>query len=128
MEKYNYSDNFDWKSQRKCPKCNKIYNLIPEYKYDNWNLGDYGCKTPTRYISGYKDAGCPYCEKQKRKKKDIQIAKYETVLKKCSVCGKARIKSNQKDEYFIECRCLRTKETVTFQWIPKLISIWNKLH
>lgn len=124
---YNFSDDYDYKTQRKCTDCGIVYNLTPEYGYDDWNLGHYGCHHAREYIKGYKDNGCPYCREKKKKATDEQIAKYEKNLKKCPRCNKAKI-SFDLHNYCIECDCVKTKEHVSFKWISKLIGIWNKIH
>lgn len=48
---YDFSNNYDCVTQKKCPRCGIIYDLEPEYKYeyDNWYLGDFGCHSPIEH-------------------------------------------------------------------------------
>lgn len=129
---YDFSNNYDCITQKKCPRCGIIYDLEPEYKYeyDNWYLGDFGCHSPIEHktLIGYKDEGCPHC----RERKNRAIEEFEKRLKKCSVCGKAKIKvyttDSYKDCYGISCDCVSTRAKFTYEWIPRLIGIWNKSH
>ena len=126
---YNFSNNYDYRTQRKCANCGIVYNLTIEYGSDIGDLGHYGCRSPREYIKGYTDKGCPYCKSKKRKEEEIQIAEYEKNLKKCPRCGKAEIYSPYaQNRYIVECDCVKTIKRVEFKNIPELIKIWNETH
>lgn len=124
---YDFSDNYDCVTQKKCPRCGIIYNLEPEYKYeyDNWYLGDFGCHSPIEHktLIGHKDRGCPHC----RERKNRAIEEFEKRLKKCPACGKAKICEDE-GKYRIQCNCIVTNKQVKIEWIPSLVSAWNKIH
>lgn len=124
---YDWSDTYDWRRQSKCINCGLVYDMTPEYGYDNWYLGNFGCTAPKEYIKGYKDNGCPYCKKKAKEKEKAQIAEYQKNVKKCPNCGKAEIIS-ARGKYYIQCDCVMTKESASLKWIPKLIGIWNRAH
>ncbi len=126
---YNFSSDYDIETQKRCYNCGYVYDKTPEYEYDTWNLGHYGCTEPKRYIKKYKDEGCPYCKERKKKAINKQISEYEDELKRCHICGKAKISPNiRNDGYCIECDCIMTQKYVSLEHIPKLIDIWNNLH
>ena len=54
---YNFSSDYDIETQTRCYNCGYVYDKTPEYEYDTWNLGHYGCTEPKRYIKKYKDEG-----------------------------------------------------------------------
>ena len=122
----NFSNNYNKETQKKCIDCGIVYNLAPEYEY-SW-IVDYGKLELKKYIKKYKDEGCPYCKKIKEE----EIREFERRLKKCPVCGKAKIKvyttDSYKDCYGISCDCVSTRAKFTYEWIPRLIGIWNKSH
>lgn len=60
-------------------------------------------------------------------KKNRAIEEFEKRLKKCPACGKAKICEDD-GKYCIQCNCIVTNKQVTIEWIPSLVSAWNKIH
>ena len=114
--------------QRKCRVCGTVYDLTPVYGYDSWNLGHYGCNSPIQYVENYRDDGCPICKYREREIKREKIKEYNKNICKCYICGKGEIVESNKNKYYIECDCIRTIKEEEFDWIPKLIEIWNRCH
>ena len=117
----NFSKNYNKETQKKCIDCGIVYDLAPEYEY-SW-IVDYGKLELKKYIKKYKDEGCPYCKKIKEE----EIREFEKRLKKCPACGKAKICEDD-GKYCIQCNCIVTNKQVTIEWIPSLVSAWNKIH
>lgn len=128
---FNWSDDYDYKKQRKCTVCGIVYNLTPEYGYDSWNSGHYGCKGPRQRITGYKDKGCPYC-KEKEVKRKKQILEYEqSRLAQCQKCHNTRISSNkfEGEWYQVECDCVKMNaHTKKIENVHKLVGKWNDFY
>ena len=125
---FDWSDNYDYKKQSKCTKCGLVYNKTPEYDYDNWNVGHYGCTSPTEYIKGYKDNGCPYCKKKKEKEEANLLQEANNQLIPCKKCGTAKIeKKYWTNNYHISCDCVILRVyTDNLSKINSLVDKWNK--
>lgn len=113
--------------KRECLRCGNTYNLIPEYEYDDWNLGHFGCTSPTPIVKRYKDPGCPYCREREEKERDAVIKAAEQKLHKCKSCGKAHVEEFEEGWYIVECNCLKTAKKAKLGDIMKLVDFWNKV-